>query len=77
VGEVPFIEGLANILGCNISSLLLRYLGLPLGAPFKSLAIWDEVIEKMEKRLASWQKIYLSKGGRLTLIKSTLSSIPT
>jgi hypothetical protein len=77
MGEVPFIEGLAKILGCNISSLLLRYLGLPLGAPFKSLAIWDEVIEKMEKRLASWQKIYLSKGGRLTLIKSTLSSIPT
>jgi hypothetical protein len=77
VGEVPYIEGLANILGCNISSLLLRYLGLPLGAPFKSKAIWDGVIEKMEKRLASWKKIYLSKGGCLTLIKSTLSSILT
>jgi len=34
------------------------------------------VVEKIEKRLASWKKIYLSKGGRLTLIKSTLSSIP-
>jgi len=77
VGEVPYIEGLAKILGCNISSLPLRYIGLPLGAPFKSKAIWDGVIEKMEKRLASWQKIYLSKGGCLTLIKSTLSSIPT
>jgi hypothetical protein len=31
----------------------------------------------MAKRLASWQKIYLSKGERLTLIKSTLFSIPT
>jgi hypothetical protein len=58
VGEVPFIEGLANILGCNISFLPLRYLGLPLAAPFKSLAIWDGVIEKIEKTLASWQKIY-------------------
>jgi hypothetical protein len=77
VGEVPYIEGLANILGCNISSLPLHYLGLPLGAPFKSKAIWDEVIEKMEKRLASWKKIYLSKGGHLTLIESMLSSIPT
>jgi hypothetical protein len=35
VGEVPHIEKLASILSCNISSLPLRYLGLPLGAPFK------------------------------------------
>jgi predicted outer membrane lipoprotein len=31
----------------------LKYLGLPLGASFKSKAIWDEVVEKMERRLAS------------------------
>jgi hypothetical protein len=54
VGEVPYIEELANILSCNISSLPLRYLGLPLGAPFKSKAIWDGLVEKIEKkRLAS------------------------
>jgi hypothetical protein len=55
----------------------MKYLGLPPGAPFKSRAIWDGVVERMEKRLASWKKIYLSKGGCLTLIKSTLSSLPT
>jgi hypothetical protein len=55
----------------------MKYQGLPLGAPFKLRAIWDGVIERMGKRLVSWQKIYLSKGGHLTLIKSTLSSLPT
>jgi len=77
VGKISYIEGLANILSCNISSLSLRYLGLLLGAPFKSKAIWDGVIKEMEKRLPTWQKIYLSKGGYLTLIKSTLSNIST
>lgn len=37
----------------------------------------ESVIEKIEKRLASWKIMYLSKGGRLTLIKSTLSNLPT
>ena len=35
------------------------------------------MVEKVEKRLASWKRLYLSKGGRLTLIKSTLSNLPT
>lgn len=39
--------------------------------------IWSGIIEKFEKRLASWQLQYLSMGGRLTLIKSVLDSIPT
>jgi hypothetical protein len=77
VGEVPFLEELADILGCQTSTLPMKYLGLPLGAKFKSLDIWNPIVEKMERRLAGWKRIYLSKGGRLTLIKSTLSNLPT
>ena len=31
----------------------------------------------MEKKLSGWKRLYLSKGGRLTLLKSILSSFPT
>ena len=30
----------------------------------------------MRKKLALWKRNYISKGGRLTLIKSTLASLP-
>jgi hypothetical protein len=55
----------------------MQYLGLSLGAKFKFKDIWHLVLEKVERRLASWKRSYVSKGGRLTLIKSTLSNLPT
>jgi hypothetical protein len=57
--------------------LPMTYLGLLLGASYKTVSIWNGVIEKMEKRLVGWQRMYLSKVGRLTLLKSTLSNLPT
>ena len=35
------------------------------------------ILEKMERRLGGWKRLYLSKGGKVTLIKSTLSNLPT
>ncbi len=77
VGVVAELENLAAILGCKMVQLPITYLGLPLGVNFKSKSIWDPIIEKMERKLAGWQRMYLSKGVRVTLIKSTLSSLPT
>jgi hypothetical protein len=50
---------------------------MPLRASYKAVAIWNPILEKLERRLSGKQKLYLSKGGRLTLLKSTLSSLPT
>jgi hypothetical protein len=77
IGEVENVVELASILGCGVATLPMKYLGLPLGAHYKASAIWSGIIEKMESRLAGWKRMYLSKGGRLTLIKSTLSNLPT
>ncbi|CAN4115232.1 unnamed protein product [Withania somnifera] len=76
VNEVSNLEELAEIIGCNIGSFPSTYLGLPLGAKYKSNEIWTEVIEKFVKRLATWKMQYLSFGGRLTLINSVLESLP-
>jgi hypothetical protein len=77
IGKVEDVESLAYILGCRIGSLPMTYLGMPLGASFNSISICNGVIEKVERRLASWKKLYLFKGGRVTLIHTTLSSIPS
>ena len=76
VGEVPNVHDLARFFGCGVDYLPPSYLGLPLGAPYKSIAIWDPVVERFHKRLAGWKSKLLSRGGRLTLLKSTLSSLP-
>ena len=76
MGRVHDIEDLASELGCKVGGLPSCYLGLPLGAPFKLEVVWDGVEERFRKRLAMWKRQYISKGGRLTLIWSILSSMP-
>ena len=71
------LDALARILYCKVGCLPMSYLGMPLGAHYKDSLIWNPIIERMEKKLAGWKQLYLSKGGRLTLLKSTLSSLPT
>ena len=77
VGKVENGENLALELGCKIGSLPAEYLGLSLGAKQKASSVWDGVEERFRKRLANWKRQYISKGGRLTLIRSTLSNLPT
>lgn len=62
---------------CGLKQKLpLMYLGLLLGAKYKSKDIWNLMIKKFEKRLAAWKGLYLSKGSKFTLLKSVLSNLP-
>jgi hypothetical protein len=76
LGDVGDLEGLASILGCRVASLPIKNLGLSLAAYYKASTIQNGIIEKMEPCLARWKRLSLSKGGRLTLIRSTLSNLP-
>ena len=76
VGRVSNVDSLADELDCKVGSLPTTYLGLPLGAHCKSVAVWDGLEGRFRKRLASWKRQYISKDGRITLIKSMLSSMP-
>lgn len=77
IGHDGKADDLARVLECKMANLPIKYLGMPLGAKHKDGNCWEPVIDHFEKSLTSWKRNYLSKGGRLTLIKSTLSNLPT
>lgn len=76
IGEIPRFERLVEVLECDLVSIPITYLGLPLGARSKAVNIWNPVIEKMGRKLSSWKMKYLSSGGRLVLLKNALASMP-
>lgn len=61
---------------CSKGNLPRTYLGEALGANFKSVQTWQDVLERFQKKLGLWKRKYLTEGGRLVLIKSTLASLP-
>ncbi|WKA02600.1 hypothetical protein VitviT2T_020769 [Vitis vinifera] len=76
VGRVENVDELANEFGYKVGKLPSTYLGMSLGAPFKCVAAWDGIEERFRKKLAMWKRRYISKGGRITLVRSTLSNLP-
>ena len=46
IGEISNIHHLASFFDCGVSALPSTYLGLSLGASFKSKAVWDPVVER-------------------------------
>ena len=67
----------AKILATPIETLPLRYLGLPLTDRCLQTQDWQLMMEKEESQLARWRGRLLSRGGRLVLVKTVLSALPT
>lgn len=74
--EPNHISIVSAILGCRQTNFLIIYLGLPLTITQPSKALFMPLIEKIESRLEGWKGRFISRGGRLLLMNSVLSSIP-
>ncbi|GJW84461.1 RNA-directed DNA polymerase, eukaryota [Tanacetum coccineum] len=73
---VFIVKATANIIGCSTFSSPFNYLGVKVGMSSSRRKSWDEVLDKISSRLSKWKIKTLSIGGRLTLIKSVLTSLP-
>ena len=51
MGRITDVDALALELGCKVGALPSSYLGLPLGTPHNSVAVWDGIEEQFTKRL--------------------------
>lgn len=67
---------ISAIFNCPLQAFPLSYLGLPLSPKKLRRADYLPLIENIDKRLAGWKCASLSRGGRLILLNSVLSSLP-
>lgn len=56
--------------------LPVTYLGAPLYKGPRKVMLFDDLVAKIHDSIAGWENKILSLGGRITLLRSVLSSLP-
>jgi len=69
-------SNISAVLGYTAVDDLGMYLGVPALSKRVTKATFQCIVDRVEKRLSGWRTKCLSLAGRVTLIKSTLTSIP-
>lgn len=71
------VSHLANHIGCSHMVTWFPYLGSTVGGVMNHASAWKHMMGKIVARLSKWKVKTLLVGGRLTLLKLFLGSIPT
>ncbi|KAL6522936.1 hypothetical protein OROHE_016783 [Orobanche hederae] len=71
----PHASEIQPLIGYNIGSLPVRYLGVPLITSKLTIADCNPLVKKLEDRLGTWSNRMLSYVGRLQLIRSILATL--
>lgn len=69
-------KSISKALGFTISNNLGRYLGMPLLHSRVTKNTYQDIVDKVEKRLSSWNASHLSLAGPITLTQSVLQALP-
>ena len=69
-------SSIANVFGYQVGIFPFTYLGLPLGLTKPQVKYYAPLIYRVERRLSASAQ-FLSYAGRLQLVNSVLSSLPT
>lgn len=72
--DLPWVK---SVMGCPQTNFPIVYLGMPISIKRPNKEHFIPLIEKIERRMQGWQSRLLSRGGRLVLVQTVLSSIPT
>nr|KAJ0222698.1 hypothetical protein LSAT_V11C200080000 [Lactuca sativa] len=70
------VSSCARIIECEAASFPFKYLGVPVGAKMNLKQNCLPIIEKVQSKLSAWKAKHVSLGGRLTLVKSVIGSLP-
>jgi hypothetical protein len=67
---------LAQAFGCDVGTFPFTYLGLPMGLTKPQVKDYAPLIYRIERRMSATSQ-FLSYAGRLQLVNSVISSLPT
>jgi ribonuclease HI len=72
------LTGISNILGFigHAHWEKINYLGLPITNCCNKRSLWTEIISKIKTKISAWGGYWLTKGGKVILIKAVLSALP-
>ncbi|XP_058726246.1 uncharacterized protein LOC131597572 [Vicia villosa] len=76
VNITPHFMGVAtNFLSFRPEEREFKFLDILIGSNPRRISSWNPLLDNVRRKLSSWKGRWLSFGGRVTLIKSILSSL--